>query len=276
MQIQRKLSAKQTVSRNGQCTGAKLSYQVNSPDNLDRCSEALELVRSTAPAYVGSARKQSIELVKIPGNGTYEFEVNYALPEAVEEKVGNERIWTFEVKSHSVRVFDARELVRIYPGNSKIVPPDPGTRIGWDGRMDGDSRIDGTLINVPELKEICVATYFARQVNTAFRKNLFALAGKLNSGTFHRWAPGEVLFESAVQSDPFTNTAGKELVDITYTFLIRPAQRVKINGVSVNAVSMWNAIWSISRRDTVNNATVNCGVYESRVYDYGNFSVLDI
>ena len=173
MQIQRKLSAKQTVSRTGQCTGAKLSYQVNSPDNLDRSSEALELVRNTAPAYVGSARKQNIELVKIPGNGTYEFEVNYTLPEAVEEKVGNERIWTFEVKNHSVRVFDAKELVRIYPGNPKIVPPDPGTRIGWDGRMDGDSGIEGALVNVPELKEICVATYFARQVNTAFRKNLF-------------------------------------------------------------------------------------------------------
>ena len=47
MQIQRKLSAKQTVSRTGQCTGAKLSYQVNAPDNLDRCGEALELVRKT-------------------------------------------------------------------------------------------------------------------------------------------------------------------------------------------------------------------------------------
>ena len=276
MQIQRKLSARQTVSRNGQCTGAKLHYQVSTPDNLDRCSEALELVRNTAPDYVGNARKQNIELVKVPGNGTYEFEVNYLQPEAVEEKTGNERIWTFEIKNHSIRVFDAKELIQICPGNPKITPPDPGTRIGWDGKMDGDSRIEGALMNVPELKEICVATYRKSQVNTAFRKNLFFLAGKLNSTTFHNWAPGEVLFENAVQSDPFTNTAGKELVDITYTFIVRPVQKVKINGVTIDAVSMWNAIWSISRRDTVNNAVVNCGVYESRIYDYGNFSVLDI
>lgn len=276
MQIKRQLSARQTVNRSGKCTGAKLNYQVSVPDNLDRRSEALELVRSTAPAYVGNARKQTVELVKIPGNGTYEFEVNYAAPEPIEEKQGNERIWTFEIRKQTVRVFDARELVQTVPGNANTVPPNPGNRIGWDGRSDGDSKVEGALMIIPEIREICVATYRQSRINAAFRKKLFALAGKLNSTAFHNWAPGEVLLESAVQSDPFTNTSGRDLVDITYTFAVRPVQNIKINGVTINPVSMWNPIWTISRRDTVNNAIVNCGVYESRIYDYGNFAPLDI
>lgn len=276
MQIQRKFTIRQTVSRNGKCTEAKLGYTVRTPDNLDNREAALELVRQTAPAYLGSARLQNIELVKIPGDGTYEFDVFYRAPEPKEEKSGGERVWSFEIKNSPVRIFEAKELVRIYPTDPKIEPPDPGTRINWDGRMDGDSKINGTLAQVPEMREICVATYRQSRINTAFRRTLFSIAGKLNATVFHGWAPGEVLLESAVQSEPFTNTAGRELVDITYTFAIRPIQTVKISGIEVDAVSMWNTIWSISRRDAFNNASVNCGVYESRIYDYANFSPLDV
>ena len=276
MQIQRKLTSRQTVNRNGKCTEAKLNYLISSPDNLDHRKEAMELVFKNTPSYIGNARLQEINLVKISGNGTYEFEAIYSAPEPKEEKSGGERVWSFAIKNSAVRVFDAKELVRIYPGDPDIVPPDPGTRINWDGKMDGDSKISGTTIQVPEMREICVATYKLSRINTAFRKALFNTAGKLNLTVFHGWAPGEVLLESAVQSEPFTNTSGRELVDITYTFAIRPVQDITVSGVKVDAVSMWNTIWSISRRDTLNNSSVNCGVYESRVYDYASFSPLDV
>ena len=276
MQIKQKLSVNQRISRTGKCTGAKLNYQVSAPGNTDRIDEAFELVRQTAPSYVGSARKQSIELVKVPGNGNYEFEVDYLPPEEKEEKQGNERIWRVEIKNCTTQTFEAKELVRIYNGDPDTVPPDPGTRINWDGKMDGDSKVLGTRVQTPEMREICVATYRKSKINTAFKRTLFSLAGRINSNAFHGWAPGEVLFESAVQSEPYTNTSGRDLVDITYTFAIRPAQNMTCGKVTVTPVSMWNTVWSISRRDVVNNTNVNCGIYESRIYDYGNFSALDI
>ena len=74
MQIQRKLSTRQTVERSGICTSAVLNYLVSGPGNLDQRTEAFELVNSTAPQYIGRARKKTVELVRVPGNGTYEFE----------------------------------------------------------------------------------------------------------------------------------------------------------------------------------------------------------
>ena len=276
MQIKQKLSVNQRISRTGRCTGAKLRYQVTAPGNTDRLDEAFELVRQTAPSYVGEARKQSVELTGIPGNGSYEFEVHYLPPEPKEEKKGNERIWTVEIRNFTAQVYEAKELVKIYPASPEIIPPDPGTRINWDGRMDGDSKISGTRMMVPEMREICVATYRKSKINAAFKNTLFTLAGRLNSAAFHGWSPGEVLLESAVQDEPYTNTSGRELVDITYTFAIRPAREMVYGSVKLEPVSMWNTVWSISRRDVVNNININCGIYESRIYDYGNFSALDI
>lgn len=276
MQIQRKTASRQTVNRAGQCTSAKLFYQVKAPGNIDQSAAAFELVHSASPQYMGSARKEKIELVSIPGNGTYEFEVSYIVPESREEKNGNERIWSFEISCSRERIFEAKELVKIYPGANEITPPDPGTRIGWDGSADGQSRVEGTQILIPQIRESCVATYRSSKINTAFRKKLFALAGKLNSQNFHGWAPGEVLLVNAVQSEPYANSRGTELVDITYDFAVRPCRDVRCGGIKTEPVSLWNAVWAISRRNAVNNSAVTYGVYESRIYDYGCFSVLDL
>ena len=276
MQIQRKFASRQSIDRTGKCTGAKLCYYVSASGNLDRSSEAFELVCANAPQYMGSARREKVELIKVPGNGTYEFEVTYLSPETKEEKNGNERIWSFEISCVKEQIFEAKELVKIYPGQDGITPVDPGSRINWDGTMDGDSKINGTQILVPQIYEYCVATYRYSKINTAFRRKLFALAGKLNSQNFHGWAPGEVLFIRAEQSDPYRNSRGIELVDISYSFAVRPAGMICCGGVKTEPVSLWNTVWAISRRDTVNNALVTCGVYESRVYDYGSFSILDL
>ena len=276
MQIQRKFASRQSVDRTGRCTGAKLCYCVSASGNLDQSDEAFELVCANAPYYMGRARREKVELVKVPGNGTYEFEVTYLAPEIKEEKSGNERIWSFEINCAKEQIFEAKELVKIYPVQEGITPVDPGSRINWDGEMDGESRVNGTQILIPQIYEYCVATYRYSKINTAFRKKVFALAGKLNAQKFHGWAPGEVLFVRADQSEPYTNTNGTELVDITYSFAIRPAGEISCAGVKTEPVSLWNTIWAISRRDAMNNAAVTCGVYESRIYDYGNFSTLDL
>lgn len=276
MQIHRKLSIRRSHDRTGSCTGARLNYVVSHAGNLDQSEDALKLVRQTAPDHVGSARQKSIELTSVKGDGTYEFEVTYAPPDALDRNTGDERVWSFEVTTGKYRVTEARELVKIYPVSEDITPPDPGEMIGWDGRIDGESDLAGATVLVPEMYERCVATYRSSKVNSAFRRKLFNLSGKVNASTFRGWAPGEVLLTRAEQGEPYKNHRGQELVDITYTFAVRPAGEVSCSGNVIVPVSPWNVIWSISRRDAVNNSLIVSGIYESRVYDSGNFSALNL
>ena len=275
MQIQRKLSTRQTVDRSGICTSAVLNYLVSGPGNLDQRTEAFELVNSTAPQYIGRARKKTVELVRVPGNGTYEFEVKYALPVTAETKENGDRIWQFEVNCVSGKIFEGKELVKIYQPQSDITPPDPGRLIRWDGSADGEAAVNGAYAEIPEMREICIATYKESHINTSFHRAVFAAAGKLNSKKFHGWAAGEVLFTKAALSEPYTNAKGQTLVDIKYVFNIRPNGKIVRDNVSIEPVSMWNTIWEIPRRNA-QNALIDIGIYETRIYDYANFSVLDI
>ena len=102
-----------------------------------------------------------------------------------------------------------------------------------------------------------------------------AAAGKINSKKFHGWSTGEVLFVKASLSPSYTNAKGHKLVDIKYVFRIRPLGAVVRNQLKIEPVSMWNTVWDIPRRN-VQNSLMSVGIYESRIYDYANFSVLDI
>ena len=275
MQIQRKISTRQTVDRSGICTSATLNYLVSGPGNLDQRTEAFELVNATAPQYVGRACKNTVELVRVPGNGTYEFEVNYILPQTIETKENGDRIWQFEFSCSTQKIFEAKELVKIYNPQRNITPPDPGVQLRWDGNLDGDAKVNGTWAEIPELREICTATYRESHIDTTFRRNIFSIAGKINSRKFHGWSTGEVLFVQATLSQPYTNAKGQKLVDVKYVFNIRPSGKITFQELEVRPASMWNAVWDISRRNA-QNALASIGVYESRIYDYANFSVLDI
>ena len=275
MQIQRKLSVRQTVDRSGICTAATFNYLVCGSGNLDQRNEAFELVNAASPEYVGRARKDTVELVKVPGNGTYEFEVNYIKPQTIETKENGDRIWQFDVSCSTEKIFEARELVKIYQVHQEITPPDPGTMLRWDGNSDGDGSVNGCLAEIPELQEICTATFRESHINNSFKRAIFRTAGKINSKNFHGWAPGEVLFVKAELSPAYSNAKGHQLVDIKYFFKIRPLDKIIRDQQTIEPVSMWNAVWEIPRRN-VQNALISIGIYESRIYDYANFSVLDI
>ena len=108
MQIHRKLSIRRSHDRSGSCTGARLNYVVSHAGNLDQSEEALELVRKTAPEYVGSARKQSIELTAAKGDGTYEFEVDYAPPEFNARFSAKGKAYIYVVNTGDLNPFTSR------------------------------------------------------------------------------------------------------------------------------------------------------------------------
>ena len=283
MQIQKQLSTKRTLDRFGKYSGVTLNYRVSGGGPGDHLDEAVALVCKTAPESIGSCHKKEMKLSEIQPGGIYEIEVVYARLAPTEEERGKsgrrragDRNWSFEVITRSVNVTEAKELISSHKVLPELNMPEPGNLIGWDGRTDENSRVSGASVLVPEIYERCVATYREGAVNNAFRRKICALAGKVNNAAFHGWEAGEVLLLSAEQSTVYENDEGTNLVDVTYKFAIRPRGERMCGGVRMKNAAPWNVLWYIPARNPDKRAATACGVYESRVYDSGNFSNLHI
>lgn len=274
MQIHRKISSARTVNRFGKCDNAKLTYIVSECGPGDHTAAVMELVKQTAPLHLADSSRKKIVLVNVV-NDTYEVDVHYELPTSNDERAAGDRRWTLEVRSVNTHISDARELVKSVSVNG-FAAPDPGTAIGWDGVLDGESEISGASVKMPEIYEKCVATYLSSKVNSSLKRKIANAVGKLNSSSFHGWDGGEVLLLNVDQSEAYYNNAGDLLVDITYTFGIRPNGSRYSGGVKVSNCGGWSVLWNIMQRDPDGSSAVVCGVYESRVYDKTSFSQLGI
>ena len=283
MQIHRSISSERTLEHSGNCLNATLHYLVSDCPEGDQSDAAIALTAATAPEKIGNAIRKNIRLTGVYREGVYALEVNYALPDAaispaqqrVSRKAGDRR-WSFEVKTVSRLISQGKELVRACSGTDNITPPDPGTLLEWDGSFDGSSEISGAYAKIPEITECCVATFPSGRINTAFRKKIFSVVGKTNSRTFRSWAPGEVLLLGAVQDEEYRNAANDDLVDITFRFGIRQNHDCTFGAVTITDAGGWNVLWTINRRDPVKNSSAVCGIYETRIYDRANFSLLDL
>ncbi|MBR7156379.1 MAG: hypothetical protein IKD22_06050 [Lentisphaeria bacterium] len=283
MQIHRSISSERTLERSGNCLNATLHYLVSDCPAGDQSDAAIALTAATAPEKVGNAIRKNIRLTGVYRDGVYALEVHYALPEAVstlaEQKISRQagdRRWSFEVKTVSRLISQGKELIRARSGADNVQPPDPGTLLEWDGTFDGSSEVNGAYAKIPEITECCVATFRAGKVNTAFRKKIFSVVGKTNSRTFRNWSPGEVLLLGAVQDEEYCNADNDELVDITFRFGIRPDYDCTLGPLTLKDAGGWNVVWTINRRDPVKNSSVVHGVYETRIYDRANFSLLNL
>ena len=283
MQIQKQLSTKRTLDRFGRYSEITLNYRVSGGGPGDHLDEAVALVCRTSPETIGSCHKKEMKLSGMQPGGIYEIEVVYARFDPTEterskngRRRAGDRNWSFEITTRTATVTEAKELVRSQFVSPELGMPDPGNLIGWDGRMDENSRVSGASVLVPEIYECCIAAYNEGAVTNAFRRKIWDLTGKTNATAFHGWNAGEVLLISAEQSTVYENDAGTNLIDITYKFAIRPQTDRICGGVRIKNPAPWNILWYIPTRDPGKRAAAACGVYESRVYDSGNFNKLNI
>ncbi|HMN39746.1 MAG TPA: hypothetical protein PKE29_02805 [Phycisphaerales bacterium] len=113
----------------------------------------------------------------------------------------------------------------------------------------------------------------------SYKGTLFSLTGKVNTGAFKGFQPGEVLFLGA--SGSRRGTDPDDDWEITFRFAASPnASGISVGSISGISKKGWEYLWVryADQEDTGSHAIVKRPVaaYVERVYDEGNFAGLGI
>ena len=257
------------LNERGVCTSATLRYLVSgAADTAGSGSDsALAAIFAHAPAQFGSARKTGVRIAECRGNGNYLVEVEYEYSRVSRQRLSGKRtgdkMWTFSSLGGREHILCGKELLSAVGGSSGITPPDPGLLINWNGRFGDAFRVGGTDIVTSDMRESCILTIDADDLTTRFCRTIGEMTGRVNAAPFHGWDTHEVLFLGAATGTPYANDAGRELVDVTYDFAIRP-------GIG------WDCRWEISQADPASRIVKLIGRYVTRIYNEGNFRALGL
>ena len=276
MKINRSVREVRRIDPDGKCEKARIIYVVS---GCDDAGSAVDAVRQQAPERIGSARQRTIEITASPGGGVFEVAADYSCGEVPEyhkkrERKDGDRSWRFI--ANTVSVMKNSSLGTILSmniaGESDLYP---GSRINWNGKNGYDSACGSMRVLEPHFTEICRATFSASKINTAYKRKLISIVGKVNDSDFHHWKPGEVLLESVTQSEPYTNRSGAELCDLVFEFAIRPNGQRACCGHYLD-VSGWDHLWAVSEKNPGLVAEAVHSLYVSRIYERCSFNILEI
>jgi len=243
--------------------------------------EVLQAVLSQAAESYGDAILAGAEITADPGGGVREVEVRYERATAsfagdslARVKRHGDQIWSFDATGEWVRVRRGLSLIQRVP-NTAV---DPGTRLGWDGSGDGETA--GVECLLCRMREKCVATFRAKEIDIAFKRTVMRLTGRVNSTSFHGWEAGEVLFLGASQGAAYRNRAGTWLTDVTYRFAISPNEySPSLGGYSfAGRVEGWDYRWALWGRSVAAGIPGNRvrGIYLTRLYRRADFGQLKL
>jgi len=136
--------------------------------------------------------------------------------------------------------------------------------------------VEGVDITVP-VYAFTYTYYLAPEaVTQSFRLQIFALTGKVNSGSFRGFAAGEVLFLGATGS-----VRRGEKWEITFRFAASQNRtNINVGGITVPSKKGWEYLWVryAEQEDTAAQTIVQQPVaaYVERVYDEASFAPLEI
>ena len=280
MKISRTVGEQRKLNRYGKCETARLNYVARGvhPDETD---QAVAEVFSNAPDMWQNIPKDSVEILRTPGNGIIEFGVHYRSKnldsgnDRRKRKSSGDREWHAEVSGEKSWKRDSLGCIF----SMKLDPADPdlapGTLIDWNG-MHGAARVSGRVeVYTPEMKLECVATFRRKKAESRnYLRQVAALVGKVNSETFQNWHAGELLFTGLIKSDPFEGRNGEELCDLTYRFLIRPGGERVAAGIPVGHVDGWDHLWLLRTPGAGKNHIHS--VHVSRIYERASFALLEL
>jgi hypothetical protein len=143
--------------------------------------------------------------------------------------------------------------------------------------LDSEGNAEGVDIVTPRYTFELRKTFAAATVNSAFKKNIATLTGKVNDATFKGFDAGEVLFMGARGTQNPTDGVW----DIAFSFAVSPNQ----TGVTVGSIPTfdkkgWDYLW-VQYAPTPDgssnrmNLTPESAIVE-QVYEYADFSTLGV
>jgi hypothetical protein len=234
------------------------------------------VLNSTATTYDGLVR-QSIDLdavwvdTTVP-DGLWDVTVRYGKRPAPAET--GESTFTFDTTGGTQHITESLATSGKFAPSGKTAPENHKA-IGYN-ISNGSADIQGVDITVPVYA--WTETHYMADADVN-KGNIYALTGKVNSGTFRGFAAGEVLFLGASGSK-----RGSDEWEITFRFAASPNRTNFTIGttspITVSGKKGWEYMW-VRYEDDVDTASKRMtrkpvAVYVEKVYDEGDMAGLGI
>jgi len=259
-----------SIDKNGKYTSVEIPYLVFEVEDEDA---ALAAVLAEAPQSCKDLPLDSIEIDERENDTT--FKVNAVYRDESDTSTSDDE----DDEDDPTVSFDCgggtKHLLYGLAQKKVFGDKDAGGAIGWNGKSGDDSEIAGVDIPTAQLRETYTKSMRLSRLTTGYKRSVAALVGKVNSGSFKGWSPGEVMFLGMSYSSPAKNS---KKVTVTFNFAIQPNESgAKIGGKSVSKKG-FEYVWAISKTSAENGSPkVEVeGIYVDQVCEYAGFKALGL
>jgi len=259
-----------TTGSDGAAESAEFLYTLR---GVSSEGDARVLATNSTPATYGVLSRRQIEVKPVHIDTTnadaciWDVTVQYGAKD--EPETGDEPTFSFDTTGGTQHITQSRQTISRTAAS--------GTAPNFQGAIGVTSNgVEGVDITVPVYA--FTYTYYLEpaQVTQSFRLQIFALTGKVNSGTFRGFAAGEVLFLGATGS-----IRRGEKWEITFRFAASQNHtNINVGGITVPSKKGWEYLWVkyTEQEDTAAQTLVQqpIAAYVERVYDEASFAPLEI
>jgi len=259
-----------TTGSDGAAESAEFAYILRGV--ADDSSARTLASNSTAVAY-GTLARQSITIEPVHIDTTnadaciWDVTVQYGAKD--EPEAGDEPTFSFDTTGGTQHITQSKQNI------SKTAAS--GAAPDFKGAIGVTSNgVEGVDITVP-VYAFTYTYYLAPEaVTQSFRMQVFALTGKVNSGSFRGFAAGEVLFLGATGS-----VRRGEKWEITFRFAASQNRtNIPVGTITVPSKKGWEYLWvKYAEQEDENAKTLvqqPIAAYVERVYDEASFAPLEI
>ena len=303
--IYRTTEGAETWDKNGCITESEIKYYVVSPESkraamqacyddapacLPTTEEVPEVLGVLGNDTVTRRSKSGVRFEGIDGDGNYEISVLYEKSDSSDGGGGgkdSEEDTEEDTKRRATMSFDCgggTKHVTSSIGAQTILlegSPDPGTAVGWNGKPGPEMAIAGVDIPTAQLRESwTIKKSVSKARDTAFRRKVAAMVGKVNSSSFHGWEAGEVMFLGMSLSIP--EDKEEDEVNVTFNFAIQPNETRSMFGSKFVSKKGFEYIWAISETVIGESGGKKIpelkvkGMYKATVCESADFSGLGV
>lgn len=216
-----------SMDRHGRYTSAEIPYLVFEVADEDA---ALAAVLAAAPATCRDLPLDSIEIDERTNDTTFKVNAVYRDENETDEPDDDkdeEATVSFDCGGGSKHLLYSLAQRKVFGEK------DAGGAVGWNSKSGDDCEISGVDIPTAQLRETYTVPMRLSRLSTGYKRNVAALVGKVNSGSFKGWSAGEVMFLGMSYSTPAKKA---KKVTVTFNFAIQPNESgAKIGNKSIGS-----------------------------------------
>lgn len=277
-QIVKRLSeGSETWNLDGTCESAEIPFFIVNPNSK---SAAINAVKSVAPSSYGGLPLSKIRFDGFDSGGNINviavYEDSDDNSDSTEE---DEAAVNFDCSAGTKHVSTPIAQVCVYSADDSREAGNLASAIpvGWNGKFGAESEVAGVDVSIGELRETYTKTFSRSKVmSSSWKRKVANMVGKVNSGTFHGWDPGEVMFLGASYAAPLK---GSEEVKVSFQFSIRINEKnAKVGAINVGDCAGFEYLWAITsdRIEDGKRIPIVKKIYKAQVCQSANLSVLGV